>query len=92
MRVRVGLGVLVGCGIGVFVGGLGVGVWGGNNVLVGCEVGAMEVLVGLDVDILVDTGCGVAVFPNRWQSGSARSIKRSPSSSNVLKQYSLLPP
>jgi len=78
LRVLVGPGVLVGCGIGVLVGC-------GTSVLVGRS---MSVLVGR---ALVGSGSGVEVRPNLWQSGSALSIRWSPSSSKVLKQYSLPP-
>ena len=87
--VMVGLGVLlgrVGRGVGELVGSVVGGTVGGTEVFVGCEV---TVLGAIDVFVDCEGGSGVAVFGNRWQSGSALSIRRSLSSSNVLKQYSL---
>ena len=94
----VGLGVFVG-GLDVFVGGLGVFVGGGIGVSVGPRVSVgsgTSVLVGLGVfaagsSVLFGRGSGVEARSCLWQSGSALSIKRSPSSSLVLKQYSLPP-
>ena len=80
--------------------GCGVDVLGGMSVLVGWGVnvsGARDVFVGCGVDVKGDmdvlAGCGSdgEVRPNLWQLGSALSIKPSPSSSLVLKQYSLPP-
>lgn len=86
-----GVGVNVGLRVRVGVGGPGVGV-GAPGVDVGC---GMSVLVGLgvfvDPSILVGRGSGVEVRSRLWQSGSALSIKWSPSSSLALKQYSLPP-
>ena len=66
-----GMGVLVGCGMSVFV-GFGVNVLGG-------------------MDVFVGRGRGVGVRSSLWQSGSDLSASLSPSSSVVLKQYSLPP-
>jgi hypothetical protein len=95
--VSVGLRVLVGLGVGVRV-GLLVTVGRGVSVLVGLLVivdRGVSVLVGPSV--LVDNGRDVGsdvkikVISGLWQSGSALSIKWSPSSSLALKQYSLAP-
>ena len=96
--VLVGLGVFVGFCVGV---GPGVDVLGGLGVLLGC---GMSVLVGWEMSVLLGPRVfvgGFSVLPGRgsdvearsclWQSGSALSIKRSPSSSLALKQYSLPP-
>ena len=80
-----GLGVLLGCGMSVLV-GCGVDVLGGIDVFVVCGIN-----VSGDIDEFVGRGSGVEVISPRWQSGSALSIKRSPSSSLALKQYSLPP-
>ena len=86
-------GKIVGSGPSVGIGGTGV-LFGG---LVGCPgvfVGSgIDVLVGLGVrdgfGVLVCRGSDVEGRSSLWQSGSALSIKRSPSSSLALKQYSL---
>jgi hypothetical protein len=72
-----GTGVL----FGGLVGDLGAFVDGGTGVLVGTRV-----RVGLGV--MVCRGSDVVLGSALWQSGSARSIKPSPSSSLVLKQFS----
>lgn len=80
-------GCIVGTGgTGVLFGGLvgdrGAFVDGGTGVLVGTGV-----RVGLGV--MACSGSDVALRSTLWQSGSARSIKPSPSSSLVLRQFSL---
>ena len=97
VNVLVGLLVLVGRSVGVLVGlrvlvGRSVGVLVGLTVLVdtgvpvGCSVDVSEAM-----DVFVGWGSSMVVPPSLWQSGSALSIRRSPSSSLVLKQYSLPP-
>ena len=70
-----GTGVFEG---GLLVGGLGVFVDGGSGVRV-------------RIDVLSGSGSAVEIRSSLWQSGSALSIKSSPSSSLELKQDSPAP-
>jgi hypothetical protein len=71
----------------VGIGSPGVFVGSGIDVLVGLGVrDGFGVRVGFSV--LVGRGSGVEGRSSLWQSGSALSIRWSPSSSLVLKQYS----